>query len=66
MGALDSPVRHQTGVVHCPVRHHVIQPLGFGAKSTVGAFYSCGTGQSGATPTVRCHTDSLVPSDFLL
>jgi hypothetical protein len=58
MGALDSPVRHQTGTIPCPVRRHVTQPLGFGARSTVGALSSCGTGQSGATP------DSPVPSDF--
>jgi hypothetical protein len=59
MGAPDSPVRHQTGTVRCPVRRHVTQPLGFGAKSTVGALSSCSTGQSGATP------DSPVPSDFV-
>jgi hypothetical protein len=58
MGAPDSPVHHRTGTVRCLVRRHVTQPLGFGAKSIVGALYSCGTGQSGATP------DSLVPSDF--
>jgi hypothetical protein len=55
MGASDSPRRHRTGIVHCPVRRHVTQPLGFGAESTVGALSSCGTRQSGATP------DSLVP-----
>jgi hypothetical protein len=63
MGAPDSPVRHWTGTVHCPVRRHITQPLGFGAESTVGALSSCGTEQSGATP------DSPVPlqlrcSDF--
>jgi hypothetical protein len=58
MGAPDSPVRHRTGTVGCPVRCHVTQPLGFGAKSTVGALSPCGTGQSVATP------DSPVPSDF--
>jgi hypothetical protein len=58
MGAPDSSVRHRTNTVQCPVLRHVTQPLGFGAKSTVGALSSCGTGQSGATP------DSLVPSDF--
>jgi hypothetical protein len=55
MGAPDSPVRHQTGTIPCPVRCHITQSLGFGAESTVGALSSCGTGQSGATP------DSLVP-----
>jgi hypothetical protein len=58
MGAPDSPVRHRTGTVRCPVRCHVTQRLGFEAKLTVGALSSCGTGQSGAT------SDSLVPSDF--
>ena len=48
MGAPDSPVRHRAGIVRCPVRRHVIQSLGFGAKSTVGALSSCGTGQSDA------------------
>jgi hypothetical protein len=58
MGAPDSPGRHRTGTIHCPVRHHVTQLLGFRAKSTVGALSPCGTGQSGATP------DSPMPSDF--
>jgi hypothetical protein len=58
MGAPDSPVRHRTCTVGCPVCRHVTQPLGFGAKSIVGDLYPCGTGQFGATP------DSLVPSDF--
>jgi hypothetical protein len=59
MGAPDSPVRHQTGPVHCPVRRHVTQPLGFGAKSTVGPLSPCGTGQFGATSdTVGCTSDS--------
>jgi hypothetical protein len=58
MGAPDSPVRHRTGTVPYPVCRHVTQPLGFGARSTVGALSSCGTRQSGASP------DILVPSDF--
>jgi hypothetical protein len=58
MGAPNSPVRHRTGTVGCLVRCHVTQPLGFRAKSTVGALSPCGTGQSCATP------DSPVPSDF--
>jgi hypothetical protein len=41
-------VRHRTLTIPCPVRRHVTQLLGFGAKSTVGALSSCGTGQSGA------------------
>jgi hypothetical protein len=56
MVASDSPVRHRTGHVHCPVRCHVIQPLGFGAKSTVGALSPCGTGQ--VMFTVRCASGS--------
>jgi hypothetical protein len=58
MGTPDSPVRHRTDTVQCPVHRHVTQPLGFGTKSTVGALSSCGTRQSSATP------DSPVPSDF--
>jgi hypothetical protein len=58
MGVPDSPERHQTGTVPCPVRRHVTQPLGFGAGSTVGGFVLlrhrtvwCHTGQSGAPLT---------------
>jgi hypothetical protein len=58
MGAPDSPVRQRTCTVRCPLRRHVTQPLGFGAKSTIGALSCCGTGQSGVTP------DNPVPSDF--
>jgi hypothetical protein len=35
MGAPDSSVRRRTGTVHCPMRRHVIHPLGFGAESAV-------------------------------
>jgi hypothetical protein len=42
---------HRTCTVPCPVCHHVTQPLGFGAESTVGALSSCGTGQSGVPLT---------------
>jgi hypothetical protein len=52
MGAMDSRMRHRTCPVHCPVRCHVTQLLGFGAKSTVGALSSCGTRQSGAPLTL--------------
>jgi hypothetical protein len=38
------------------VRCHVTQPLGFGARSTVGALSSCGTGQ--VLFTVGCASDS--------
>jgi hypothetical protein len=66
MGVSDSPVRHRTGPVHCPVRCHVTQPLGFGAKSTVRALSSCGTGQSGATPDSPVpHRTVWCPSDFV-
>jgi hypothetical protein len=51
MGAPDSPVRHRTGTIPCPVHRHVTQPLGFGALSTVGALSSCGIRQSGAPLT---------------
>jgi hypothetical protein len=54
MGAPDSPVRHRTGPVHCPVHHHVTQPLGFGSSRPLALLSSCGTGQSGATPDRSC------------
>jgi hypothetical protein len=50
MGALDSPVRHQIGPVHYPVRRHVTQLLGSGARSTVGGFASL------RHRTIRFHT----------
>jgi hypothetical protein len=49
MGAPDSPVRHRTGPVDCPVRRYVTQPLGFGSSRPLEALSSCGTKQSGAT-----------------
>jgi hypothetical protein len=49
MGAPDSPVRHRTGHVHCPVRRYVTQPLGFGSNRSLAPLSSCATGQSGAT-----------------
>jgi hypothetical protein len=55
MGAPDSPMRHRTGTVRCPVRRHITQLLGIGDRATVGALSSCGTEQSGAIP------DSPVP-----
>jgi hypothetical protein len=59
MGVPDSPVRHRIGPVHCPVRRHVTQPLGFGSSRPLAPLSPCGTGQSGATPdTVRCASDS--------
>jgi hypothetical protein len=36
--APDSPVRHRTDPVHCPMHRHVTQSLGSGARSTVGGF----------------------------
>jgi hypothetical protein len=53
MGAPDSPVRHRTGTVPCPVCRHVTQSLGFGAGRSLKALSSCGTGQSGA-PLTSC------------
>jgi hypothetical protein len=52
MGAPDSPVRHRTDTVCCPVRRHVSQPLGFGASRTLETLSSCGTRQSGAPLTL--------------
>jgi hypothetical protein len=46
MGAPDSPVRHRTGTVPCPVRCHVTQQLGFRAGRPLEALSSCGTRQS--------------------
>jgi hypothetical protein len=43
------------GTGQCPVRRHIILPLGQGACRPLEALSSCGTGQSGGTP------DSLVP-----
>jgi hypothetical protein len=58
MGAPDSPVRHRTTTMHCPVCATSAQPLGLGAVDRWSRGLSCCTRQSGATP------DSLVPSDF--
>jgi hypothetical protein len=54
MGAPDSPVRHRTGTVGCPVHRHVTQPLGFGSSQPLALLSSCGTRQSGATPDRSC------------
>jgi hypothetical protein len=54
MGTPDSPVRHWTGIVPCPVCHHVSQPLGLGAGRPLEALSSCGTRQSGAAPDRYC------------
>jgi hypothetical protein len=54
MGAPDSPMRHRTGPVDCPVRCHVTQPLGFGSSRLLASLYSCGTGQFGAAPDRSC------------
>jgi hypothetical protein len=54
MDAPDSPVRHRTCTVGCPVRRHVTQPLGFGSSRPLASLSSCGTGQSGATPDRSC------------
>jgi hypothetical protein len=54
MGAPDSPVRHWTGTVGCPVRRHVTQLLGFGSSRPLALLSSCGIGQSGATSDRSC------------
>jgi hypothetical protein len=51
MGAPDSPVRHRTGIVHCPVRCHATQPLGLWSSWPLAPLSACGTGQSGAPQT---------------
>jgi hypothetical protein len=48
MGAPDSPVRHWTTTVQCPVRATSAQLLGFGAVDRWRRLSSCCTGQSGA------------------
>jgi hypothetical protein len=60
MGAPDSPVRHRTGTVGCPVSRHVTQPLGFGSSRPLASLSSCGTGQLSATPD-RSYSLSGVP-----
>src|SRR5688572_19225272 len=50
MGTSDSPVRHWTATVHCPVRATSVQLLGSGAGRPLEGLSSCCTGQSGATP----------------
>jgi hypothetical protein len=54
MGARDSPVRHRTVTVHCPVRATSAQPLGFGAGRPLEPLSSCCTGQSGALWLLTC------------
>jgi hypothetical protein len=44
MGAPDSPVRHRIGLVHCPVRRHVTQPLGFGSSRSLARISYCSAG----------------------
>jgi hypothetical protein len=58
MGVPDSPVRHRTVIVHCPVCATSARPLGFKAVDHWRLLSFCCTRQSGATP------DSLVTSDF--
>jgi hypothetical protein len=48
MGAPDSPMCHQTTIVHCAVRATSAQPLGFGAGRPLEPLSSCCTRQSGA------------------
>jgi hypothetical protein len=58
MGAPDSPVRHRTVTVHCPVCATSAQPLGFGAGRPLEPLSSSCTGQSGATPDSPMLSDS--------
>jgi hypothetical protein len=48
MGALDSPVRHRTVTVHCPVRATSAQPLGLWSVDCWRHLSSSCTKQSGA------------------
>jgi hypothetical protein len=48
MGAPDSPVRHRTVTVHCPMRATSARPLGSGAVDRWNVLSSCCTGQSDA------------------
>jgi hypothetical protein len=47
-GAPDSPGRHRTVTVHCPVRATSVQPLGFSAVDRWRRLSSSCTRQSGA------------------
>jgi hypothetical protein len=70
MGAPDSPMRHRIGPVHCPVRRHVTEPLGFWSSRSLAPLSSCGTGQFGAPLTLRLllfvHYSSLFTGQRLL
>jgi hypothetical protein len=48
MGTPDSPVVHQTGTVHCPVRATSARPLRFGAIDRWNPLSCSCTGQSSA------------------
>jgi hypothetical protein len=50
MGTPDSPVRHRTVTVYCPVCTTSARLLGFGAVDRWRRLSFCCTGQSGATP----------------
>jgi hypothetical protein len=54
MDAPNSPVRHRTVPIHCLVRHHVTQSLGFRSSRPSALLSSCGTGQSGAPSDRSC------------
>jgi hypothetical protein len=58
MGAPDSPVRHRTSTVPCPVPRHVSQPLGLGAGRPLEALSSRGTTKFGAAPDKYCSLSS--------
>jgi hypothetical protein len=50
MGTLDSPVAHQTCIVHWPMRATSARSLGFGANRSLEPLSCSCTGQSSATP----------------
>jgi hypothetical protein len=54
VGASDSPVRHQTVTVHCPVRATSAHPLEFGAVDRWWRLSSSCTGQFGALWLLTC------------
>jgi hypothetical protein len=66
MGAPDSPVRHWTVTVQCPVCATSAQLLGFEAVDRWRRLSSSCTGQSGATPNSSVLSDRLLRGIVLL
>jgi hypothetical protein len=58
IGAPDSPVRHRTCTIGCPVRRYVTQPLWYWSSRPLEALSSSGTRQSGAPPDMSCSLSS--------